>query len=247
MLETQSVKSLCIVHRSDYSGGPCVFQICADLIPEVHQQMGHSTPLHSAVLVRLAPDFRAQPVQHIALIDLGWQHGAGYVPEIPQRRGVPTLRNHGNEFLLPGGWPDACQSYFIVDAGERDRQERAVSIHERRENVPLHHGLRLLKSLDAAFDLVRLQDWQCPGVGPGDIGGLQRLKFRTDPVEKGRQLCRGLHLRFPWEERHRVKRFWPVLGLEGLDIPEEVPRCILHQQTLLLAFEVSPSPPVYQV
>ena len=76
-------------------------------------------------------------------------------------------------------------------------------------------------------------------LGPQDIRRFKRVELCTDPVEVRHQFRGCFYLHFAWGKGHRVKSLWPVLGIKGLCISEEVPCHILHQETLRLALKVN--------
>ena len=76
MLKAQPIEGLGVVDCSYHCCRPGVFEVEADLIPHVNQQVVDAASLDSAILVLFACNLCAQPVKHKALVHLGGKHRA---------------------------------------------------------------------------------------------------------------------------------------------------------------------------
>ena len=70
VLEAKPVEGLGIVDGGNKGGGPGIFQVPANGVLQVHQEMTDAAALYTAVLVVLAGHLGGEPVEHIGFIDL---------------------------------------------------------------------------------------------------------------------------------------------------------------------------------
>ena len=119
--------------------------------------MGPAAPPDTAVLVELGADLLQGPVQNIGLHDLTCQEGAGNVSQLAKSLKLAVLGYDSDMFCLPDRGPDARRRNVIVDGTQRDGKEITVFCHYRRENITLHHGLRLPEMFESGRDFVGTQ------------------------------------------------------------------------------------------
>ena len=72
-----------------------------------------------------------------------------------------------------------------------------------------------------------------------DVLRIQGLKFLADPIEEFGQRVRNFGNGSSWEQGPHIERAGAVLGLECLDVPEEIPSSIIDQEAVALGLQVS--------
>ena len=91
MLKTEPIEGHGVVDSNNHCCSPRIFQVGEDLILKINQEMSHSTSIHVPILIRLALNFCAEPVEDETLVDLGWKHGRRNVAQVTEGHWNPVF------------------------------------------------------------------------------------------------------------------------------------------------------------
>ena len=141
-----------------------------------------------SILVFLAADFSGEPVEHITLINLGWQHHTGYVSKVFSLSRGATYWEDRHKLLLPCVRPGLGAGYLVEDIGQENGKQGSELVHKRHEDIALHHRFGILE-VAGLPGLEGMEQWQVTIKVPRDVRGLERVKICADVVE---EICKGL-------------------------------------------------------